>query len=321
MKTNEVSGYTFALCDVVSVYDSSEGYRIKVRIPGTTEMDKPVEDLPYCFPLLPKLILVNPKVGEKVMVFFQKPNSKESLRLFIGPIIMQDYMINYAPGSTSDGRNIIDVNTLSTPDKDINPVKRIGPTNYDNEKHLMGPFPAPSRNHDNEGTIPPRDSIVIRGRANTDIVLNENETQIRCGFQVNPFEKDYRLKLNYNPTDLGYIQLKYKAAQDEKGNEYKSRINIVADRINLLSHDSGNPALTLGTKDELITDATMEEILNKAHPIPYGDELIAFLKDFVRVFMNHTHPFHQKPPALYEADRNALSVDLDKMLSQSIRIN
>jgi hypothetical protein len=300
----------FALCDVLSVDDESEGRRIKVRIPSSLDSEKTIDELPYCFPLLPKLIGVNPKVGEKVFVFFQSPNSKESFRLFVGPIIMQDYMTNYAPGSTTSitrakitGR---EKTTLMTP----NLLSKKG----------MGPFEAPSRNSKNEGSIPKREDIVIKGRANTDIVLKDSETQIRCGFIKSPYDTDIKSKLNYNPVDQAYIQLKYKKSKDDKENEFNSSINIVADRINLLSYDSGSYIDNLGEKD-LVGDKQMEMIFQRAHALPYGDELIAFLKEFVRVFKEHTHPYYQMPPCLNSSDTESISANLDDMLSKSIRIN
>lgn len=300
----------FALCDVLSVDDESEGRRIKVRIPSSSDNEKTIDELPYCFPLLPKLIGVNPKVGEKVFVFFQSPNSKESFRLFVGPIIMQDYMTNYAPGSTTSIKNANirgrEKTTLMTPSL--------------LSKKGMGPFEAPSRNTKNDGSIPKRENVVIKGRANTDIVLKDSETQIRCGFIKSPYATDVKTKLNYNPVDSGYIQLKYKNSKDNDDNEFNSCVNIVADRINLLSYDSKSYIDNLGGKD-LVGDEQMKMIFERAHALPYGDELVAFLKDFIRVFQEHTHPYHQMPPCLNSANTEALSVNLDDMLSKSIRIN
>ena len=260
--------------------------------------------------MLPKHLLINPKKGEKVFVFFQK-HTAQSFRAFIGPVVMQDYMLNYAPGSVN-GTTAFDVNTLSKPDT------------YEGENNtkekLMGPFEAPSRNPENDGTIPKQDAVVIRGRANTDVVLKENETQIRCGFQVNPFDQSTKTKLKYNSVDPGYIQLRYKPMKDQKGDEFKSAINIVADRINLLSYDSPSYISELGSKD-YVTDKRMEEIFQKAHPLPYGDELVAFLKEFVRVFMEHSHPFHQEPPCLSSTNSDSINRNLDNILSKSIRIN
>lgn len=300
----------FALCDVLSVDDESEGGRIKVRIPGTSDNDKTIDELPFCFPLLPKLLSVNPKIGEKVFVFFQNPGSKESFRVFLGPIIMQDYMTTYAPGS------IVSVEKSKLSGK--NKMSLITPNML--SKNDMGPFEAPSRNPKNEGTIPNRDDIVIKGRANTDIILKDSETQIRCGFTKEPYSSDIKTKLNYNPVDVGYIQLKYKKTTDNEENEFNSAINIVADRINLLSYDSASYIDNLGGKD-MVGDDQMKMIFEKAHALPYGDELVAFLKEFIRVFMEHTHPYHQMPPCLNSANVDALSVNLDDMLSKSIRIN
>ena len=305
--------FNFALCDVESTIDTSEGYRIKVRIPGSDDPNTPIEKLPYCFPLLPKHLLVRPKNGEKVFVFFQKPNTKDTLRLFVGPIVLQDYMLDNSPGSTKDGKTLMTANSISAPD-----VQDNGDTT---QQKLMGPFEAPSMNPENIGTLPTENAIVLRGRGNTDIVFKPDETQIRCGFKANPYDSVVKNRLKFNPVDLGYIQLKYKPAKDGKGEDYKSCINIIADRVNILSHDSSSPTLKLGDNEALISDDTMKEVYSKAHQLPYGDELVAFLKEFVRVFNEHTHPFHMEPPCLNEANTKALSINFDDLLSKTIRIN
>ena len=64
------SRYMIRRAEVLSVYDDAEGLRIKVRIPyfdPPKEEDPNMERIPYCFPLMPKLIHVNPKVGELVL--------------------------------------------------------------------------------------------------------------------------------------------------------------------------------------------------------------------------------------------------------------
>lgn len=175
--------------------------------------------------------------------------------------------------------------------------------------------PAPSQNAKTTGTIPPKEATVIKGRLNTDIVLKDDEIQIRDGFKENPSASREK-KLNYNP-NLSFIQLKYRPAVQENNGQ----INIVSDKINLLTRDNGFLNGKLGEANELISDETMAEILEKAHPLPYGDDLVAFLKDFVRVFKEHSHPFHQMPPCLTEANNKAISIDLNKLLAKSIRIN
>ena len=51
-------------CEVLSVVDDKAGLRIKVRLEPEDANCKYIDDLPYCFPLLPKLNSINSKVGE-----------------------------------------------------------------------------------------------------------------------------------------------------------------------------------------------------------------------------------------------------------------
>ena len=49
------------------VEEAAEGLRIKARI--DSDLWRPLEELPYAFPLLPKTVQSVPKVGEGVFVF------------------------------------------------------------------------------------------------------------------------------------------------------------------------------------------------------------------------------------------------------------
>ena len=49
---------------VESIYDDADGLRIKVRL--AQDGDKPISELPYAFPLLPKTLQSVPKEGEGV---------------------------------------------------------------------------------------------------------------------------------------------------------------------------------------------------------------------------------------------------------------
>ena len=77
--TDKYQNISFEICTLQKngsedpLYDPFEAGRIRVRIPGTDDMNKPFEELPFCFPLLPKTLGVMPKEGENVIVFFQKP--------------------------------------------------------------------------------------------------------------------------------------------------------------------------------------------------------------------------------------------------------
>ena len=66
---------------VVSVDDEYHGGRIRVRL-GGIDGNTPNDKLPYCFPLLPKLIHVYPKVGEGVLIILEKNGSGKSNRYY-----------------------------------------------------------------------------------------------------------------------------------------------------------------------------------------------------------------------------------------------
>ena len=281
-------------CEVLSVIDDNAGLRIKVRLFPEDSIYKTVEDLPYCFPLIPKHLHINPKVGECVMVFLSTLDQSESNRFFIGPLTSQAYFLNYDP-FYFQSRCLL---------KSGNSAR---------------PLPKPEMNPENDGTCPDREDIAIQGRQNTDIILKNNELRLRCGFKKEPVGPAKNTLL-FNREDLGYIQMRYQKMKDEKKREYSSCINIVADRINLLSHDSKN-AFTLNDRQKLITEEEQLNILQEAHPLPYGDELVAFLKQLIDIIRTHTHSFAMDPPSLTTPQLKVMETNLDNMLSQSVRIN
>ena len=277
----------FRECAVVSVNDENACLRIKVRL-QPEDNNTADEDLPYCFPLLPKHFQVNPKVGEMVLVITSRLGVSQSRRWFIGPIISQQYMLREDPFISAT-------------------------TGY------FSLLPRPELNPENEGSYPDREDVAVQGRKNADLILKENEVRLRCGFQKEPNGLSQN-SLLFNKEDLSYIQMKYKRMKDHKGKTFNSAINIVADRINLLSHDSTTP-FTLNDTKELITEKELKKILEKAHPLIYGDELVNFLTQLIEVIRTHTHPFAMDPPCFTTPQTKVLDTDLDAMLSQSIKCN
>ena len=277
----------FRECAVVSVNDENACLRIKVRL-QPEDNNTAVEDLPYCFPLLPKHFQVNPKVGEMVLVITSRLGVSQSRRWFIGPIISQQYMLREDPFISAT-------------------------TGY------FSLLPRPELNPENEGSYPDREDVAVQGRKNADLILKENEVRLRCGFQKEPNGLSQN-SLLFNKEDLSYIQMKYKRMKDHKGKTFNSAINIVADRINLLSHDSTTP-FTLNDKKELITEKELVKILETAHPLIYGDELVNFLKQLIEVIRTHTHPFSMDPPCFTTPQTKVLDTDLDAILSNSIKCN
>ena len=293
--TQESIPTNFYFSKVEYVEDTQAGLRIKAKIPSVDLFDDPLnEDWPWAFPLLPKHLHINPKVGECVIIILEDPKAPKGNRFFIGPIIAQQYLLEYDPYHFSS-RNMF--------------------------QGTMGePLQNPDMDPENEGTVPDRDDIVLQGRENTDLVLKSNEVRLRCGFKKDPNNRKIVERLHYNRKNPAYIQMRYQKMKDEKKKDFSSLINIVADRINLLSHDSPT-YFKLADKKQLISDEELQNVFQNAHPLPYGDVLVDFLYGLVRIFTTHTHPFPMDPPVCVESDRKLLETNLDEMLSKSIKIN
>ena len=100
--------------------------------------------------------------------------------------------------------------------------------------------------------------------------------------------------------------------------EYESSINLFADKINLLSRNSDKFIGNIDKK-EMISEEMMNKILEECHPLIYGDYLVTFLKKFMQVFLNHTHPYSMLPPALNANDLQTANTNFDDMLSPSVK--
>jgi len=297
----------FRECEVISVYDEQDGLRIKVKL-DPEDNGKSLENIPWCYPLLPRHFHINPKQGEMVLIITSKLEIANSHRWFIGPIISQQYGL--ANESYLSAQSLLEKGTITKA------------------------FRNPSLNPDNNGTCPEREDVAIQGRDNADLILKKDEVRLRCGFKmpigrlnrdkmgrVDPLYDTIYNSLVFNREDLAYIQMKYKYYKDTINNRtFYSTINVVADRINLLSHDSRTP-FALNDPDSLITDEELLKIIEKAHPLPYGDKLIDFLKQLIEVIRTHTHKFSMDPPCFTTPQDNVLKTNLDEMLSTSIRIN
>jgi hypothetical protein len=141
-----------------------------------------------------------------------------------------------------------------------------------------------------------------------------------------PNAEDPSKRLLNNAVSPAYIQMKYKRSFSEgrnfrdEGDLFNSEINIVADRINILSHESST-YFDLADREELISKEELKKIYELAHPLPYGDDLMELLKEIIRILRTHTHPFPMIPPALNASDNKVLDTDLSTLLSKSIRIN
>lgn len=287
------NGIVAKICQVIDIYDEADGARIKVKL--SPEDDKiPESEIPYAFPLMPKLIHIKPKVGEFVIVILTEANNGNSNRYYIGPIISQPQFMDdetyiYRALSLYPGNRLI-------------------------------PDVAPSTNPESHGALANDEDVAIYGRNKSDVILTDDDVRIRCGSRLK--DTSEKGEIVFNRTDPAFIHLKHSDNKrgDNPDNEYRSTATIVADKINLISHQSNTPFKTNDRKD-LITDEEMAKILEKAHQLPYGDILVDFLKMFVNAFALHTHPYPGMTPCQTPEFNDTTTYDLDKILSDSVRIN
>lgn len=281
--------------EVVSVDDDKDADRIKVRI-YPDDNSKTFEELPYAFPLLPKVLHVKPKVNEGVFVFCMD-TSKDSQRFYIGPVISQDHRLFF---DTCHGGG--------------DSFFRGGKKDFD---------AAPSTDGKEIGTLPCDNDIVIRGRKNADIQITYDDIRIKAGVKVVDDSNTYKMAFNIkNPS---YAKFKYHTKELIDGS--KSTATIVADKIAFLSNTSKEHIndLSLTDTNDLITDESLNNVIQQAYRLPYGEKLIDFLKTFVDAFVNHTHDFTMLKPNPWHTGllniKKTEMLDNKQMLSNTIRIN
>lgn len=287
-------GIILKICPVVSISDETDRDRIKVRMFPEDNVYSD-DDLPYAFPLLPKMIHIKPKVGEAVLILLMQADNGHGNRFYIGPIISQpQYM-----GGDDYGLNSMAGFPGAHKEPDV----------------------APSTYAETDGAYADDDDIAIYGRKKSDIILKEDDIRIRCGARVK--DSSSQADIVFNRRNQAFMQLKHRDSSSQDlldGVDYQSTATIVADKINLLGNNSKTPFNTYDKK-ELITDEEMQKIINKAHELPYGDILVEFLNLFRKAFVTHYHPYPGIMPCKSPEVINLESYDTDKILSDSVRIN
>lgn len=287
----------FHYATVESTNDPFDGNRVKARIKGIDD-SKSLEDLPFAFPMVQKFFHSVPKIGETVMIFTPDPRNVSTDRVYVGPIISQPQNLYHDPELYSS-RTLLD-----SGHKD--------------------PLPAVSTIPENKGVYPNKKEIGIQGRKNTDIIFKDDEIRIRAGKFVTIENGEIP---KFNKIDPTYIQLRHNVVlkkEDDKKDIVGSVTNIVASKINLLTHKDGSPRFVLDNQDSLISDEELLKIIEEAHQLIFGDKLIEYLKLQRAAFSNHVHRYHgKKAEDLSGSDDidTYLDYDLDSMLSNNVRIN
>lgn len=278
---------------VKNTLDPSGAGRIQVRIFGDDDKYSN-EELVWAFPLLPKILHIHPKAGETVMIINRLLGNNRSGRFYIGPIISQPQMMYEEITQQSALRAI--------------------------QGTQIGPLEHPEILAKRIGTLPKYDDVAILGRKDTDIILKDDDIQIRCGVKkTNQIDKT---DFSFNNVHPAFIKMKHITGENVKAVGYESVINLVADKINFIGTDSRNK-FNIDDKDELISDEEVNRFINEAHQVPFGDKLIEFLRIFITAFQSHTHAFvgNSKTPCK-DATYKALSdYNLESMLSTTMRIN
>ena len=293
---------------VVSVYDDADGLRIKVKL--KLDSSTPDSDLPYCFPLLHKAFQSVPKVGEGAFVLLSKSGNKESQRYYLGPIISQPQFnnkCNYQHGR-GNATTLLNGGTIS-------PLERI--SNY---KETFGAFPEVN-------------DVAVVGRGGQDIILKQNEENggeeidLRCGIRSDSVNGDKRDgtaivgNVVFNSVDPAYVQLKYKKGISTGDKiDANSLVNVVADKINIISNQDANGLKLTDTKT-LIPEDKMSDIMNKLHQLPHGDTLVECLTLIINAIVTHVHHFDQTTPVQANYVQELANYDPEKILSEHVRIS
>jgi len=271
---------------------------IRCKINGASwDKDVATKNLTNCFPLLPKHLNVVPKVGEAVLIFTFDDGTKYADRFYLGPIISSPLTLkNDAIDKTAlAGLSISPV----TPNVDVDTIK------------------------DAQGVFPKISDIALQGRDNSDIIFKENQAILRAGQHVFGDNKIF------NKTNPAYIQLKFNAKLKESENrsdkgEYGSVANVVANKINLLTHKEGAPRFTLTNQDDYISESELLKILDEAHPLVFGDTLLEYLKKLEMAFMNHVHRFPGLKPTATQGEnflKEYLEYPMETLLSKNVKTN
>lgn len=285
------------MAQVESVIDDADGLRIKARL--SQDGSIATKDLPYSFPLLPKTIQCVPKVGEGVLIFFSEVGNNLSNRFYIGPVLSQPQFQEYE--SYFYGRG----STLSLlQGGSVKPLEKI--SNYDATR----------------GAFPKVNDIALIGRKTEDVVLKDGEIDIRCGIRGKAAHHESLLgDVIFNTQSPSYIQLKYKKGLVTSENrEADSVINLVADKINLISHKDKN-YFNLTDQEELIKETELDSIMSQLHQLPYGDILLEVLLKIRDAIVNHVHPYPGLPPCLDQYIVSLNGTDFNKILSDNVRIS
>ncbi len=304
------------------ISDNYGGLRIRVEVEGDYVGDSKTDPnypdyslLPWCFPLLPKTFQSIPKLGEAVIVFVADLGAPtDSQRYYIGPVISQPQFNNYCSGpqfnayhSGGDATSLLDK-------ADKKPLEAVN-----KEPYTVGSFPRPS-------------DVAVIGRGKEDVILrhgidDSSEIQLRAGIRGKPTNDpnpNMKGDIIFNDVDPAYIQLKHKKNLTAgESLEANSVINIVADRINIMSNKDNNIADNIKNRDSLVSEGKLNDIMVSLQPVPLGHNLFDLLSIMKMCILHHVHPWAGMEQCgdwggyIKELEK----FDLERILSKYVRIS
>lgn len=303
-----MEGYNIVIGEIVEFEDKQKLGRYKVKI--KSDGNKAIDKIPWSYPLMPKYINILPKPKEAVLVLLSTASNFDDTRYFIGPIISQPQNAEFDPYLNGNGSTDFITNPNSG--------------NIDKSIDL---FP------ETRGSFPDKKDISIIGRKSEDIILKNNEIDLRCGIRTAAVgnDKSFRGDIIYNNNDPSYIQLKHSEnLSSEPTMEANSVVNIVADKINFIGHNrytvspeskTFNATSRNEKTDELLSDEDIRKIMKGAQSAVFGEVLVDVLSKMRSAIISHVHPY-PGCKSIEDDDIKALEkINLDDIKSNNVRLN
>ena len=294
----------------------SNGLRIRAKLDTDRPKNGDKKLIPWAFPLLPKSVQVVPKVGEGVLIIADEIGGfSNSQRFYIGPVISQPQFNTKC--SAEDGTALLKYSSRN-------------------------PMPSIDWASDTRGSFPANNDVALVGRGSEDVILKYNETSkvsevdIRAGIReegkyYSTDKGDHYSGKNmavgnimFNNIDPAYIQLKYKSSYATgKGPEANSLINIVADRINIMSNRDTNINHDIHDNDTLVKENAVDDVMNRLHQVPKGDKLVELLEIIKGAILHHVHPWASMEQSGDDPGyiKRLENYDMQKILSDYVRIS
>lgn len=288
--------------------NGADALRVRVKLnEDKYDESKPVETLPWAFPLLPKTFQSVPKKGEAVLVIADALGEfSEGQRYYIGPLISQPQYHEYCPAKYAT--------TVLQASKNL-PIGRI------------------SSNDATSGSFPKANDIALVGRGQEDVITryddnsNTSEVSMRAGIRMKYDGSTTDSTLGdviFNDTDPAYIQLKHKyGLATDQDYACDSVVNIVADYVNIMSNHDEDVKASIHDKNTLVNEATFDNTVKSLHQVPKGDKLVELLEIMKGAIMHHVHPWAgmeqcgDKPGNIKKLE----GYDIKSILSDFVRIS